>query len=180
MDVHGLVLAAGAGRRYGGPKALVDGWLAHAVEALRDGGCAEVTVVLGAAAEQVVVPAGVASVVASDWAQGMGASLRAGLGALGADAVAAVVTLVDLPDVDGSVVRRLLLDDAVTVETLRRAAYDAKPGHPVVIGRAHWEGVAAAAHGDQGARAYLAGRTVDLVDCGDLASGADVDRRGAR
>ena len=38
--VVGLLLAAGAGRRMGGPKALVGTWLADAVTGLRIGGCA--------------------------------------------------------------------------------------------------------------------------------------------
>src|SRR6059036_2847464 len=72
--VHGLLLAAGAGRRYGAPKALVDGWLDHSLAALAEGGCADRTVVLGAAAEQVraLVPEGVDVIVADDWADGMG------------------------------------------------------------------------------------------------------------
>ena len=57
MAVAGLVLAAGAGTRMGGPKALVhdpDGtsWLVRAVSSLADGGCAGVTVVLGAGLDQ--------------------------------------------------------------------------------------------------------------------------------
>ncbi len=34
---HGLLLAAGAGRRMGRPKALVDDWLVASLAALRDG-----------------------------------------------------------------------------------------------------------------------------------------------
>ncbi len=53
----GLVLAAGGGRRYGGPKALVhhEGSLLveRAVRTVRDAGCAPVVVVLGAAAAEV-------------------------------------------------------------------------------------------------------------------------------
>jgi hypothetical protein len=47
----GVVLAAGAGTRYGMPKVLAGngGWLASAVAALSDGGCGDVVVVLGAA-----------------------------------------------------------------------------------------------------------------------------------
>ncbi len=66
-----------------------------------------------------------------------------------------IVTLVDLPDVGAEVVRRVLADP-VDAATLRRAAYDGTPGHPVLIGRDHWAGVAAAARGDRGARDYLA------------------------
>ena len=177
MNVHGLVLAAGAGRRYGGPKALVDGWLDRALAALADGGCAGRTVVLGAEADQVraLVPDGVGVVVADDWAEGMGASLRAGLSAL-ADRDAVLVTLVDLPDVGPDVVRRLV-DRAVDVTALARATYDGRPGHPVLFGRDHLAGAAASVHGDKGARAYLDAHAATPVECGDLATGRDVDSR---
>lgn len=181
-SVAGLLLAAGAGRRFGGPKALArddDGtsWLLRSVQALRP--CAEVVVVLGASAEQAaaLLPMSVARVRADDWADGMGASLRAGLEALeGTDHDAALVTLVDLPDVGGDVVGRLL-GAARGSDVLARAAYDGVPGHPVLIGRDHWAGVVTSAAGDRGARDYLAARAVDLVECGDLATGVDVDAR---
>ena len=178
----GLLLAAGAGERYGGPKALArdaDGtsWLLRSVQALRP--CAEIVVVLGAEAERAaaLLPLSVVRVRADDWAEGMGASLRAGLLALGpTDHDAALVSLVDLPDVDAAVVARLL--GAVTgPDVLARAAYDGVPGHPVLLGRDHWDGVVASATGDRGARDYLAAHEVALVECGDLATGADVDER---
>lgn len=184
MTVRGLLLAAGAGRRMGGPKALLRDasgtpYVVRAVEVLRDGGCAAVTVVAGSASSEVSASLegmGVAVVVADDWASGMGASLRTGLADPsldGADAV--VVTLVDLPDVGPDVVRRLL--DAVppSSEALARSTYDGVVGHPVLIGRDHWAGVAATAEGDRGARDYLREHPPVLVECGDLASGADQD-----
>ena len=72
----GVLLAAGAGRRYGKPKVLVDGWLDAAVGALREGGCADVVLVLGAAA--VAAPPGVTVVVAHDWRDGLSVSVRTG------------------------------------------------------------------------------------------------------
>jgi CTP:molybdopterin cytidylyltransferase MocA len=204
-SVAGVLLAAGAGRRMGGPKALLHDdsgvpFLDRAIGALLEGGCASVTVVLGASAEEAETlladagwrdDAAVDVVVADDWATGMGASLRAGLDRLGAREVAvpaALVNLVDLPDVGAEVVRRVLAAgplsgsgggaSALAAEdpgVLARAAYDGRPGHPVLIGRQHWRGVAVAASGDRGARDYLADRTVRLVECGDLASGRDVD-----
>jgi len=181
MTTHGLLLAAGAGERYGGPKALArdaDGssWLLRGVASLAP--CDGVTVVLGAEAERAaaLLPMSARRVVAADWADGMGASLRAGLESL-AEHDAVVVTLVDLPDVDARVVGRLL--HAVTgSDTLSRAAYDGTPGHPVVLGRDHWPGVIETAVGDRGARDYLAAHEVTLVECGDLATGVDVDERG--
>ncbi len=179
MTSHGLLLAAGAGSRMGRPKALVPGWLAGGVDSLLAGGCDAVTVVLGAAVDDALdlLPAGpVDHVVASEWAEGMSASLRVGLRALDVtQAEAAVVLLVDLPDVGAPVVSRLL-GSGVSSRSLARAAYDGRPGHPVLLGRDHWDGVAATARGDEGARAYLAAHEVALVECGDLASGHDVDR----
>lgn len=192
-SVLGLVLAAGSGSRMGRPKALVTGpsgeaWLARAARVLREGGCDPVYVVIGAATEEVrrVVPAGVEVVVAEDWEEGMGASLRTGLGAIllaasastsasgAASATAVLVMLVDTPDVSAAVVRRLLASDA-SVQALGRSTYEGVPGHPVLIGRDHWAGVLATARGDRGARDYLARHPVTLVECADLGSGTDVD-----
>lgn len=180
--VTGLLLAAGAGSRMGMPKALVPGWLPGAVAALRDGGCVRVVVVLGARAEQAraLVPHEAAVVVAEDWAAGMSHTLRAGLVALEVgDAPAALVHLVDLPDVTADVVRRVL-GVGVGPEVLARATYDGRPGHPVLLGRTHWTGVIAEADGDRGARGYLASRDVTAVECGDLATGQDVDSADSR
>ena len=171
----------------GEPKALVDDWLVRAVRSLTDGGVDAVTVVLGAEADragELLAAAGLRApvdvVLAEDWATGMGASLRAGLdGPAGITADAVLVTLVDLPDVGAEVVRRVLGAGA-DAATLRRATYDGRPGHPVLIGRDHWAGISGSAVGDRGARDYLAAREVDTVECGDLATGVDVDSRRGR
>jgi CTP:molybdopterin cytidylyltransferase MocA len=184
MTVHGLVLAAGAGRRMGSPKALLRDhtgtpFVVRAVHVLREGGCPEVTVVAGAAADEVrplLAGLDVSVAVAGDWAEGMGASLRAGLSHASLHTAAAVVvTLVDLPDVGGTVVARLLATAPLSPAVLARAAYDGRPGHPVLAGRDHWAGIAATAHGDRGARDYLRTHPPVLVECGDLATGRDVD-----
>ena len=185
--VDGLLLAAGAGTRMGIPKALVIGddgtpWLHRALRVLQDGGCRRVTVVLGASAEQAAVLVAQAPVehedvhvvVAADWAEGMGASLRAGVAALDRYADAAVVTLVDLPDLTAEVVTRVVAAGDGPA-ALARATYDGTPGHPVLLGRDHWDGVIATAVGDAGARDYLRARDVTAVECGDLATGRDVD-----
>src|SRR3954469_23497098 len=81
--ISGIVLAAGAGVRHGGPKALVPGWLDAATRLLLDSGCDRVVVVLGAGAAEArtgLRPDRRIEVrTASDWADGMGASLREGL-----------------------------------------------------------------------------------------------------
>jgi CTP:molybdopterin cytidylyltransferase MocA len=183
--MEGLLLAAGAGRRMGLPKALVTdeggSWLVRGVELLQDGGCGRVTVVLGAEvvrAGSLLVDLDVTVTVADDWAEGMGASLRAGLRSLaGSTHDGALVSLVDLPDLVPEVVARVLAA-ASGPAALARATYDGRPGHPVLLGRDHWPGVIETAVGDQGARAYLADHDVTLVECSDLATGRDVDSPG--
>lgn len=184
MSTIGLVLAAGAGRRYGMPKALVPGWLERAVEVLTEGGCAGVRVVLGAEADRArsLMPAHVEITEAEDWLEGMAASLRAGLRDLASsppEVTGAVLHLVDLPDVTPAVVQRVLAAGADADDALVRALYEGEPGHPVLIGRARWADVIATATGDAGARSYLLEHPHVGVECADLATGADVDRPSA-
>ena len=178
-DVTGIVLAAGAGTRAGGPKALrrmPDGtpWVAAAVTTLLEGGCARVIVVLGAQAlaARTLVPEleHVTTVVATEWERGMSESLKTGIAAADGDAI--LVTLVDLPGLPVGVVERLLAPGA----PLRQATYGAEPGHPAYIAEEHWRPLAAWLSGDRGARAYLVQHGVDEIECSDLWDGADVDR----
>ena len=174
----GLILAAGAGRRFGSTKQLAPlrgrPLLAHALDAMLAAGLERVIVVLGHDADAIraQVDFGAAEVViAEGWADGQAASLRRGLAAAG-EADAVVITLGDQPFITPEVITAALavLDgfDAV------RAVYDGKPGHPVVLGRA----VLVAAdelRGDQGARELLARFNVRRWDARHLADATDVD-----
>jgi CTP:molybdopterin cytidylyltransferase MocA len=182
--VAGLLLAAGAGRRFGGPKALaeLDGQplVLRALRLLAAAGCDPIRVVVGAAADEVgaLLPDPAQAVRAEGWETGMGASLKAGLAALSAETgpVAALVHLVDLPWVGADILARIAAGAAP--ETVARAAYDGVPGHPVLLGRHWWTEIAETAQGDRGARDWLAGRPdLRLIECADLGSGRDVDHR---
>lgn len=176
-DVTGIVLAAGAGTRAGGPKALLrmpDGtpWLTLATDTLLSAGCSRVVVVLGAQAllARPLVPHDerVTTVVAMEWERGMSESIRIGLAA--ASGAAALVTLVDLPALPVPVVRRVL-----AAEGLAQAVFGGRPGHPVLIPAEHWMPVAASIDGDRGARDYLVAHGATEVECGDLWDGHDRD-----
>jgi CTP:molybdopterin cytidylyltransferase MocA len=191
--VAALLLAAGAGRRLGMPKALMHDaggvpWVERTAGRLVQAGCAPVVVVVGARAAEaaalvpphLVPPADV--VEAAGWSEGMGASLRAGLVALAARAPlpdAVLVALVDTPGMSVDVVHRVAAAAERGPSVLARAAFDGVPGHPVLLGRDHWDGVRAAATGDAGARDYLSRHAVQLVECGDVGNGVDVDTRAA-
>jgi CTP:molybdopterin cytidylyltransferase MocA len=194
--VAGVLLAAGEGSRFGGPKALIelDGQTLaeRGVGLLRAGGADPILVVTGAA--PVSLP-GTRTVYNPDWRTGMGSSLRAALHALTrtedlrpdatptedpagtpGEAGAAVVALADQPLVGAESVARLIAayrgGASVAV-----AAYDGRPRNPVLLAREHWPEVIATATGDTGARAFLRARPdlVTLVECGDTGRPDDID-----
>lgn len=186
------MLAAGGGRRLGGPKALLckDGepLVERAVRTARDGGCDPVVVVLGAAAEQVRAQSdldGATIVVNRAWSTGLGSSLRAGLAALaGTDAQAALVLLVDMPGISPAAVRRIAA--LPYPGALVCASYQGRRGHPMLLGRDHWAGIGTLAASDVGARPYLLAHKSevqdigcdDVADDGDIDTAADADRWG--
>lgn len=170
----GIVLAAGAGTRYGQPKAPVeiDGerLVDRAVRVLQEAGCFPIAVVLGAWVGEVP---GAVVVENPDWASGMGSSLREGLRwAQGTDATSVVVTLVDLPGLTSMAVSRIVDEPADLVS----ATFDGQRGHPVKFGRDHWAALIDSASGDTGARDYLRAREdLVLVEVSDVADGQDLD-----
>lgn len=182
-SVAGLLLAAGEGRRYGLPKALVnDGGqllVERGLATMLEANCSPVVVVLGAAVEEIQMRAkldGALVVVNEAWRTGMGSSLRVGLTALaGSRALSTIVLLVDMPSVTAAAVRRVLDFDAPSA--LVSASYGGRPGHPVLLGREHWAQVAELARGDVGARPYLQAHQdrLILVPCDDVADPRDID-----
>ena len=180
----GVVLAAGAGTRFGGPKALArlgDELLVdRAARTLREGGCAPVVVVLGAASDEVRRTARLEGVEAVDnaaWATGMGSSLRCGLDAVARlHAPAAIVALVDQPGITPAVVGRLAERWRAGADAVV-ASYAGEPRNPVLLDAGVWPEVADRATGDVGARAWLRANPdrVVAVPCDDIADADDID-----
>jgi CTP:molybdopterin cytidylyltransferase MocA len=178
-----VILAAGKARRFGAAKqlALLDGrpLLQHALDAtLAVPALDDVVLVLGARADAVAaaVDVGRGRIVRSDhWAEGMAASLQAGVAAVG-DADVVLVLLGDQPRVTAAVIDRVLAHAQATGDAFvaARAAYDGRPGHPVALGP-DLLSLVPTLRGDAGARDLLATREVHLVEAGDLGDGTDVD-----
>jgi len=175
--VTGIVLAAGAGRRLGRPKADLDfggqRLVDRAVGTLRAGGCDEVLAVLrpGQAAAE-----GARTVVNPEPDRGMGSSLRCALAMLEADpgSAACVVLLVDLVDVQPAEVAAVIERHraGARIVAVRRAG---ERSHPVLVSRRWYAELAAAAEGDQGGRGFFAAHLPDtsFVDYPDPISDID-------
>jgi len=191
--LEALVLAAGAGTRFGGAKltapwrggVLVDGALAAAFEAP----VRTVTVVTGADPE--VGPAARAFAAAKGQsarlrlvharhhARGMAASLRAGITSLPPDAGGAFVFLGDMPRIPSAILPGLA--DALAGGAQAAApVFEGRRGHPVLFGRPLF-GDLLALEGDEGAKALLArlGDRLALVAPADAGVLFDIDFREA-
>jgi CTP:molybdopterin cytidylyltransferase MocA len=171
----GLILAAGAGSRYGrSPKLLADlggrPVLEHAIEAQCSVPELEpIAVVVGAHSTAILERVDfmrARPVVCASWREGIAASLRCGSEAL-ADAERVILTLGDEPLMSPKIIARFL--DAAPGT---RATYDGQPGHPVVLGSEQLREIASLV-GDRGARELLRGGPT--IECGGLGERGDVD-----
>lgn len=178
--IGGIVLAAGAGRRFGGAKQLARlggaPLLEHALAAMAAvPAIAPVVVVLGAHADAVREQVRFGSarpIVCDGWREGQAASLRCGLEAVG-DVAAIVVTLGDQPQIAPQAIATLLLALGEPAPAAR-ALYRGRPGHPVLIKRTLFPAVRTL-RGDAGARGLLARGDVLQLEVGACGSPADVD-----
>lgn len=183
MTTAAVVLAAGRGSRleadHAKPLLPYRGrpLVAWALDAARASGCAPVLVVVGHDAEAVaaVVPDGVRVVDAPDWADGISASLRVALAALGPDPTvdAVCVGLADQPRVGAEAYRRLVAAGESGAE-IAVATYDGGRANPVLLARSVWAD-AARLTGDEGARQLMRDHPVVEVDCTGTGDPADVD-----
>jgi molybdenum cofactor cytidylyltransferase len=177
-----VVLAAGAGSRFGGGKLLapLDGRsiLAHVLEAVRAARPADTVVVLGhdrAEIEAATPWAGERRVVNPDPEAGLSSSLRVGFEALADDLDGAFVVLGDQPLVDPAVFRALSGAEVRGGRAFVVPRYVGGGGaNPVLVLRAGWPRVAEA-RGDQGLGPILAAHPelVTQVELGG--SNPDVD-----
>jgi CTP:molybdopterin cytidylyltransferase MocA len=176
MITLGVVLAAGEGKRFGGPKApymykgerLID----RVATSLRSGGCDRVLVILGAWIGE--VPGADEVRINADWKAGMSTSLAVALdAAIKSDADRLCIMLVDLPGVTSPAIARVL----ASKNEIATATYAGAPSHPVVLNRDHWQALWLALTGDSGAREYLKEHQVlvEEIAIDDIADGVDLD-----
>ena len=183
--LEAIVLAAGSGSRFGGGK-LLAAWdagvlLEGALAAAFAAPVRSVTVVIGADAEAVAAAAlafdpRALIVHAADHAEGMGASLRAGIASLPPDADGVFVFLGDMPRVPTEVLGRMA--EALVAGALAAAPeFAGRRGNPVLLDRTLFPQLLALT-GDAGARGVLQdlGDRLVLVESPDDGVLFDVDQ----
>lgn len=181
--IAGVVLAAGASRRFGSQKLLapVGGvpLVRRAVERLLETSLDEILVVLGSDAATVgAALAGLNVRIVSNeaFAAGMSTSLRAGLDALRPPTEAALVALADQPGVGAEIVDRLVARYRASRPPIVAPLYgDGVRGNPVLFDRSIFDELRAVT-GDEGGRSVVARdpRRVVLVEFAEAMPG-DVD-----
>jgi molybdenum cofactor cytidylyltransferase len=185
-----LLLAAGASRRMGRPKQLLpvagQPLLRHAAGQALAAPVSPIFVVLGAQAAE-IAPCldGLALRIAvnSDWAEGLGSSVRTGLQALLADTPglpAVIIALADQPDCPAAHYARLIAAHRETGRGIVASIADGTPRPPVLF-TAEWFPRLLALEGDAGARNLLQEQravlaTVPLATATDLDTPDDYDR----
>lgn len=172
--VVGVVLAAGAGRRMGQPKAglVVDDerLLDRAINALRNGGCDDVLAVVRPG---VYGPFTVANSAADT---GMRSSLNVALDNVAAPDVGLAVLLVDTPGIGADAVAAVVQHWRSSTQRIAVATFAGRRGHPTVMDRQRWAAAVAVAGPDEGARAYLLAHPADVDEVPVAGDPFDLDR----
>jgi len=163
--VAGLILAAGLSSRMGktkqllkvGGKPLVERVVQEALKSRLD----EVVLVLGhraGAVREVLSPAlndaGLRIVENPHYREGMGSSIRVGLGAVEDSADHVMILLADMPHINAHLINRLLAGYLTSPKTLGAVSVKGRRSHPVILGRA-WYRALHDLKGDEGARALF-------------------------
>ncbi|WP_306591979.1 nucleotidyltransferase family protein [Geothrix sp. 21YS21S-4] len=155
--IPALILAAGAGRRMGGPKALLviegESLLRRAARAALAAGCGPVVAVVGAW-DPGLQGLAVHAVPNPDAAEGMASSIRVGMAALPAGTEAVLILAVDQPAVDADLLRRLLALAAADPSRPAACAYAGTLGVPAVLPRRLFPELMGL-QGDRGAKGIL-------------------------
>jgi CTP:molybdopterin cytidylyltransferase MocA/SAM-dependent methyltransferase len=182
--VTAIVLAAGAGSRFGGHKLLatVEGRpiLQHVLDRLAEAGLADVIVVTGDDADELersITWRSERRVRNADPGRGLSSSLQVGIAALRDDVTGALIVLGDQPRLAVDAVTALVASPPTADRPIIVPVYpDDGARNPVLLGRAAFD-LAASASGDRGLGPLLAANTNLVREVPVTGDNPDVDTR---
>jgi molybdenum cofactor cytidylyltransferase len=180
--IAGIILAAGAGSRFGRLKQVLE-WrgeplVRHVVRTALAAGLSPVVVVCGAESQTVrsaLEGLDVVRVENDSWQQGQSSSVRAGLSALPDQAGGTLFLLADQPQIPVTLVRALVERHAQDLAPVVAPLIDGQRGNPVLFDRATFSDLLAL-RGDVGGRALFSRYPITWVPWHDPGLLLDVDR----
>jgi molybdenum cofactor cytidylyltransferase len=185
VRVAGMILAAGEGKRFGGPKALAKYRNETFLEMIARnlwGAADSITVIGGASFDQVKMEAdrlGLPIIENKDWADGQFTSLKAGLKAISNQFDCLLIALVDHPFVKKGTYLALKSRYIEFPERIIIPIHDSRRGHPIILPAALSSTILKSAN-NSNLREILREFALDVIECPVEDEGIlrDIDTRG--
>ena len=138
MQIVAILLAAGAGKRFGSDKLIASyenrQLYRHSLESLCC--CADIRQTIMVVSPGFEIPAGYPDcrfVVNALWADGMSTSLASGVRAAAGDADAYMIALADMPGITSGLVSAIITHHALSEKKITVPTFKGRNGHPVII-----------------------------------------------
>lgn len=171
MEITGIILAAGQGKRLGGVKPLLTHETATLIEIVltqyRASKLKSMILVLGHEARKVLQKlsvGGMKVVINPTPSLGMSASLQRGMAHLPPQCEAVLIALGDMPLITTKTIDRLIEAFNKSKKGIAVPVFDGRQGHPVILDLSKYRDALLALRGDVGAKEILAANPGDILE----------------
>jgi molybdenum cofactor cytidylyltransferase len=183
----GIILAAGASRRFGRPKQLVNfrgkPLLEWVIDAAAHSDLDTIILILGHAHDEILerlderlLEADISTFINHEYPSGQSSSLKIGLSMVRGDHQAAIFLPGDQPLITSQLINQLIDAFWKSPKTIAAPVYGGRRGAPAIFGRRHFDALMQT-EGDRGGRGLIETHAGDVleVETGDPHMLADID-----